>query len=76
MEVTLSARVDTGKGMTEEQLGQVFVPFYTTKERGAGRLAQTGARAMSLFCRPFTKAKVRYFDHGQANEALSWVAAE
>ena len=28
--------IDTGKGMTEEQLGQVFVPFYTTKERGTG----------------------------------------
>jgi SpoIIAA-like len=33
-------------------------------------------KGMSLFCRPFTKAKVRYFDHGQAKEAHTWVAAE
>jgi signal transduction histidine kinase len=27
---------DTGKGMSEEQLKQVFVPFFTTKPRGTG----------------------------------------
>lgn len=27
---------DTGKGMTEEQLGQLFVPFFTTKKEGTG----------------------------------------
>ncbi len=27
---------DTGKGMSPEQLGQVFVPFFTTKARGTG----------------------------------------
>jgi two-component system sensor histidine kinase HydH len=27
---------DTGSGMTAEQLGQVFEPFYTTKDRGLG----------------------------------------
>jgi signal transduction histidine kinase len=27
---------DTGKGMTEEQLKQIFVPFFTTKPRGTG----------------------------------------
>jgi signal transduction histidine kinase len=27
---------DSGKGMSPEQLGQVFVPFFTTKPRGTG----------------------------------------
>jgi signal transduction histidine kinase len=27
---------DTGKGMTEVQLQQVFTPFFTTKPRGTG----------------------------------------
>ncbi len=27
---------DTGRGMTQEQLEQIFVPFYTTKEVGKG----------------------------------------
>lgn len=27
---------DTGKGMTQEQLGKIFLPFYTTKEVGKG----------------------------------------
>jgi len=27
---------DTGKGMTAEQMGKIFLPFYTTKEAGKG----------------------------------------
>ncbi|HUJ72058.1 MAG TPA: ATP-binding protein, partial [Verrucomicrobiae bacterium] len=27
---------DTGKGMTEEQLRQVFAPFFSTKAQGTG----------------------------------------
>ena len=27
---------DTGKGMTSEQMGKIFMPFYTTKEVGKG----------------------------------------
>ncbi len=27
---------DTGKGMTQEQLGKIFLPFYTTKQVGKG----------------------------------------
>ena len=29
---------------------------------------------MSVFCKPFTKAKIRYFDLSQAAEAESWIA--
>ena len=28
---------------------------------------------MSLFCRPFTTAKIRYFDHTRADEAREWL---
>jgi two-component system NtrC family sensor kinase len=33
VEVTIT---DTGKGMTTEQMGKIFLPFYTTKEVGRG----------------------------------------
>jgi len=33
-------------------------------------------KGMSIFCRPFTRAKVRYFDHDHTSEAHTWVAAE
>jgi len=29
---------------------------------------------MSVFCKPFTKAKIRYFDSSEAAEAERWVA--
>ena len=42
------------------------------------RLAMAGdkkwEKGMSLFCRPFTTAKIRYFDLGEISEARSWVA--
>jgi hypothetical protein len=28
---------------------------------------------MATFCRPFTTAKIRYFDHEQADEAQKWI---
>lgn len=28
---------------------------------------------MAVFCKPFTSAKVRYFDHSQLEEARRWV---
>lgn len=28
---------------------------------------------MTTFCKPFTTAKVRYFDHGQVPEARAWL---
>jgi hypothetical protein len=41
------------------------------------RLAMVGDKAweqgMSLFCKPFTTAKVRYFDEAQIDEARQWL---
>ncbi len=31
-------------------------------------------KGMAVFCKPFTTAKVRYFDHSQAAEARDWLA--
>jgi hypothetical protein len=28
---------------------------------------------MSMFCRPFTTAKIQYFDRSEYLEALSWI---
>jgi hypothetical protein len=42
------------------------------------RLAIVGDKkwehGMATFCKPFTKATVRYFDHTEATEARSWLA--
>jgi hypothetical protein len=41
------------------------------------RLAMVGDRkwekGMSVFCQPFTTAKVRYFDRAAIDEARAWV---
>ena len=43
------------------------------------RLAMVGdkqwEKAMSTFCKPFTTAKVRYFDRAQSAEAYAWLEA-
>ena len=31
-------------------------------------------QGMAAFCKPFTKAAVRYFDHSEADEARQWLA--
>ena len=31
---------------------------------------------MATFCRPFTTAAIRYFDHSQADEARQWIEEE
>ena len=42
------------------------------------RLAMVGEtkweKGMATFCRPFTKATIRYFDHANAAEARKWLA--
>jgi hypothetical protein len=30
-------------------------------------------KGMAVFCKPFTKAMIEYFDHAQADEAHSWL---
>ena len=41
------------------------------------RLAMVGEKkwehGMATFCRPFTKAKIRYFDHAEAAGARTWL---
>jgi hypothetical protein len=41
------------------------------------RLALVGERkweaGMAVFCKPFTRASIRYFDEAQADEALRWL---
>jgi hypothetical protein len=43
------------------------------------RLAMVGdmnwQRVMTLFCKPFMKAAIQYFDHDQAAAARRWLAA-
>jgi hypothetical protein len=33
-------------------------------------------KGMAGFCRPFTKAEIRYFDVSQAKEAREWLMQE
>ncbi len=44
------------------------------------RLAMVGENkwqhGMATFCKPFTKAAVRYFDHAEAAEARKWLGGE
>ncbi|MCA9216634.1 MAG: STAS/SEC14 domain-containing protein [Planctomycetales bacterium] len=43
------------------------------------RIAMVGDTAwehgMAVLCKPFTAAKVKYFDHTQREEALEWIVA-
>jgi hypothetical protein len=43
------------------------------------RLAMVGdktwEKGMSVFCRPFTSATIRYFDHAAIEEARAWLAS-
>ncbi|MGK0186294.1 MAG: hypothetical protein ACI9R3_002077 [Verrucomicrobiales bacterium] len=42
------------------------------------RLAMLGEKkwqeGMATFCKPFTKAEVKYFDHAESSEAQAWLA--
>jgi hypothetical protein len=53
------------------------IKFEARHFRDIERLAFIGERkweaGMATFCRPFTSAAIKYFDHGQADEAREWV---
>ena len=53
------------------------VKFDTTHFSDIERLAMVGdkewEKGMSVFCKPFTTAKIRFFDNAQALEARSWL---
>ncbi|MCD6303958.1 MAG: STAS/SEC14 domain-containing protein [Planctomycetes bacterium] len=44
------------------------------------RLAMVGEKrwekGMSIFCKPFTTAKIRYFDRSEADEAVRWLQGD
>jgi stage II sporulation SpoAA-like protein len=48
--------------------------------RDIERLAVVGEKrwehGMAIFCRPFTTAKIRYFDRSRADEADAWIQAD
>ena len=48
--------------------------------RDIERLAVVGEKkwqkGMATFCKPFTKAVIKYFDHAEAAEAQKWVGGE
>jgi SpoIIAA-like len=54
------------------------VKFGTRHFADIERLAMVGERkwqhGMATFCRPFTKATIRYFDHADVAEARKWLA--
>lgn len=54
------------------------IKFDVKHFRDIERLAMVGEskweKGMAAFCKPFTTAKIRYFDRAQENEAREWVA--
>ena len=48
--------------------------------RDIERLAVIGEKrwqkGMTTFCKPFTKAEIRYFEHDQADQARQWLQEE
>jgi hypothetical protein len=72
--------------LNEENGGKVLVVHVTGKLAAADcerfvpefeRLAMVGKKkwqhGMATFCKPFTKATIRYFDHTAITEARKWL---
>lgn len=55
------------------------IKFATHHFRDIERLALVGEKkwqkGMAVFCKPFTKAKIEYFDQEKIEEARKWVVA-
>lgn len=53
------------------------IKFDVKHFRDMERIAMIGEKkwqkGMATFCKPFTKAKVRYFDHAEAAQARKWL---
>jgi hypothetical protein len=53
------------------------IKFYIKHFADIERLAMVGEKkwehGMATFCKPFTKATIRYFDHTEAAEARKWL---
>jgi len=53
------------------------IKFDLKNFRHIERLALVGDKAwehgMAVFCKPFTTAAIRYFDHSQADQAEAWI---
>lgn len=56
------------------------IKFDAKHFRDIERIAMVGDKAwekgMSTFCKPFTTAKIRYFDRSAAGEARTWLTAD
>lgn len=56
------------------------IKFDVKHWRHIERLAMVGEKrwqkGMATFCKPFTTAKIKYFDHSQADEAKTWLEGE
>jgi hypothetical protein len=56
------------------------IKFDTKYFSNIERLALVGEakwqHGMSIFCKPFTSAKIRYFDHEVIDEAQAWMKAD
>lgn len=56
------------------------ISFHATHFNNIERLAIIGEtnweKGMAAFCKPFTAAEVRYFDHTKAAEARDWLAGK
>jgi hypothetical protein len=56
------------------------IKFDVTHFKDIDRLAMVGDKkweqGMSVFCRPFTTAKIRYFDQAAIEEARQWLAQD
>ena len=56
------------------------IKFDTHHWRDIERLAIVGEtkweQGMAVFCKPFTTAKIKYFDRSNLDEAKTWIAAD